>query len=130
MAWQKRKLTPSFGIELSGQTLGPDLPLAEMTAAYDAVVEHGVAVVKGQSLSDDDFAHFASTIGEIVPLPMMDGLDRPQVILFGNVDREGEFQGEDSTALQGHRTALVWHIDNSYMRPRATLSMLYGITVP
>lgn len=130
MPWSQRKLTPSFGIELSGQSLGPDLPLAEMTAVYDAVVEHGVAVVKGQTMSDDDFAHFASSIGEIVPLPMIDGLERAKVTLFGNIDREGEFQGEGSTAMQGHRTALVWHIDNSYLRPRATLSMLYGLVVP
>ena len=99
MAWSQRKLTPSFGIELSGQSLGSDLPLAEMTAVYDAVVEHGVAVVKNQSLSDEDFANFASSIGQIVPLPMIDGLERSKVTLFGNVDREGEFLGEDSVAM-------------------------------
>jgi alpha-ketoglutarate-dependent 2,4-dichlorophenoxyacetate dioxygenase len=130
MVWQRRGLTPSFGMELSGQSLGPGLPLGEMTAVYDAVVEDGVVVVKGQSLSDKDFADFASSIGQIVPLPMIDGLERSQVTLFGNIDREGEFQPEESIAMQGHRTALVWHIDNSYLRPRATLSMLYGLVVP
>jgi alpha-ketoglutarate-dependent taurine dioxygenase len=130
MAWERRKLTPSFGMELSGQSLRPGLPLAEMKAVYDAVVEHGVVVVKGQSLSDEDYAGFAAAIGEIVPLPMIDGLERAPVSLFGNVDREGAFQAEDTVQISGYRTALVWHIDNSYLRPRASLSMLYALTVP
>ena len=130
MTWERRKLTPSFGMELSGQSLKPGLPLSEMKAVYDAVVEHGVVVVKGQDLSDEDYAHFGSTIGQVVPLPLIDNLEQAPVSLFGNVDREGAFQGDESVAMSGHRTALVWHIDNSYLRPRASLSMLYGLVIP
>jgi alpha-ketoglutarate-dependent taurine dioxygenase len=130
MVWERRKLTPSFGMELSGQSLKPGLPLTEMKAVYDAVVEHGVVCVKGQDLSDADYAAFASSIGQIVPLPMIQGLQQEPVSLFGNVDREGEFQSGESAQMSGHRTALVWHIDNSYLRPRASLSMLYGLVIP
>ena len=130
MVWEKRRLTPSFGMELSGQSLKQGLPLSEMKAVYDAVVEHGVVVVKGQELSDADYAAFASSIGQIVPLPLIDGLQQEPVSLFGNVDREGEFQTGESAQMSGHRTALVWHIDNSYLRPRASLSMLYGLVIP
>jgi len=130
MVWERRKLTPSFGMELSGQSLKPGLPLSEMKAVYDAVVEHGVVVVKGQDLSDADYANFAGSIGQIVPLPMIDNLEQAPVSLFGNVDREGDFQADDSVSMSGHRTALVWHIDNSYLRPRASLSMLYGLVIP
>ena len=88
MAWERRKLTPSFGMELSGQSLKPGLPLEEMKAVYDAVVESGVVVVKGQDLSDEDYANFAGSIGQIVPLPMIENLEQSHVSLFGNIDRE------------------------------------------
>src|SRR6185369_9182357 len=104
MVWERRKLTPSFGMELSGQSLKPGLPLSEMKAVYDAVVEHGVVVVKGQDLSDADYANFAGSIGQIVPLPMIDNLEQAPVSLFGNVDREGDFQADDSVSMSGHRT--------------------------
>src|SRR5580698_9392373 len=107
MAWERRKLTPSFGMAVSGQSLKPGLRLEEMKAVYDAVVEHGVVVVKDQNLSDADYSNFANSIGQIVPLPMIDGLQQEPVSLFGNVDREGEFQTGESAQMSGHRTALV-----------------------
>jgi hypothetical protein len=99
MVWERRKLTPSFGMELSGQSLKPGLPPEEMKAVYDAVVEHGVVVVKGQDLSDQDYANFAGSIGQIVPLPMIDNLEQSHVSLFGNIDREGAFQTGESAQM-------------------------------
>ena len=46
MSWKERKLTPHFGMELSGQRLDdPDLSQSERYAVLDAVYAHGVVVV-------------------------------------------------------------------------------------
>ncbi len=51
MTWERRKLTPSFGMELGGQSLKPGLPLSEMKAVYDAVLEPAILLV-GNDLVD------------------------------------------------------------------------------
>ena len=42
MAWTERRLTPRFGLELSGQRIDGALPRAQRTAVYDAVMQYGV----------------------------------------------------------------------------------------
>ena len=68
MPWTERKLTERVGIELTGLRLGPDLPAADRKAVYDATVRHGVTVLPGQDLSDDDIYEFAASLeDEVVP---------------------------------------------------------------
>jgi alpha-ketoglutarate-dependent 2,4-dichlorophenoxyacetate dioxygenase len=130
MTWQIRPLTPHFGLELSGQKLTPDLPLAEKRAVYEALVEHGVVAVAGQSLSDADYHAFGESIGEVVPLPPIKDVDPTPVALMGNIDRSGNFFPEDSVAMRAYRATHTWHVDYTYVRPRMTVSMLYALVVP
>src|SRR5579862_8473565 len=90
MAWSERPLTDRFGVALSGLVIGSDLPQADRMAIYDGVVEHGVVVVTGQSMSDDDIFDFASSIGAVTPSPRMSGVPQDRVLPIGNVDAEGK----------------------------------------
>lgn len=131
MAWTERKLAPAFGMELSGQDLAdPDLPQAERDAVYHAVTKHGVAVVKGQDLSNDDLYRFAATIGSVVELPRVNGLNPGHVATLSNLDADGNILPMDSRVHSELKTSYVWHVDATYVRPRPRVSMLYGRVVP
>ena len=130
MPWSERPLTERFGVELSGLVIGPDLPQADRMAIYDSVVEHGVAVVTGQDLSDDDFFDFASSIGAVTPSPVMSGVPQSRVLPIGNVDAEGRLLPRDNWSVKQNQANELWHIDLTFMKPRATISMLYGRRCP
>jgi alpha-ketoglutarate-dependent 2,4-dichlorophenoxyacetate dioxygenase len=123
-----RRLTEGFGGELSGVTIGPALSQADRMAIYAGVVEHGVVVVTGQNLSDDDYFDFASSIGAVIPSPAIEGVPTTRVLPVGNVDSEGKPLSDWS--VRQNRANELWHIDLTFMRPRATISLLYGRTCP
>ena len=131
MAWTERKLTPGFGMELRGQDLADlDLPQTERDAVYDAVARYGVAVVKGQDLTNDELYRFAATVGSVVELPRVAGLAPGHVAALSNVDDDGNIVPPDARVHRELRTSYVWHIDSTYTKPRARISMLLGRIVP
>jgi alpha-ketoglutarate-dependent 2,4-dichlorophenoxyacetate dioxygenase len=131
MGWTERKLTPRFGMELSGQDLAdPDLPQSERNAVYDAVARHGVAVVKGQDLPNDALYRFAATVGEVVELPRVAGIVPGHVAALTNLDAEGNILPLDARVHRELKTSYVWHVDSTYVKPRVRISMLFGRVVP
>jgi alpha-ketoglutarate-dependent 2,4-dichlorophenoxyacetate dioxygenase len=130
MAWTERKLTEAFGVELTGQKLGPDLPLAERQAVYRAVTHHGVVILPGQDLSNDDIADFARSLGPTVILPHEIGKEPPVVDTLTNLDQDGNILPRDSMVNLASKANELWHIDSTYQWPRATVSMLYGKVIP
>ncbi len=130
MGWTQRKLTEAFGVELTGQLLGPDLPLAERRAVYQAVTHYGVVVLPGQDLSNDDIADFAHSLGPTIQIPTAIGEIPPVVDSLTNLDKEGNFLPADSMVNLASKANEMWHIDSTYQFPRATVSMLYGKLIP
>jgi alpha-ketoglutarate-dependent 2,4-dichlorophenoxyacetate dioxygenase len=130
MGWRERKLTDAFGVELTGQALGPDLPQAERRAVYDALLRHGVVVLPGQDLSNDDIEDFARSFGPTVILPHRIGEEPPAVETLSNLDADGNILPADSMINTASKANELWHIDSTYQKPRATVSMLYGKVIP
>jgi alpha-ketoglutarate-dependent 2,4-dichlorophenoxyacetate dioxygenase len=130
MVWNERRLTPGFGIELSGQRIDGTLSQAERTAVYDAVMRYGVVVVSGQSLSDEAYLEFAESIGEVNPTPNVEGVPASRVLPISNVDAEGRHLPPDDWWVRQNMANELWHTDLTFMRPRATVSLLYGREVP
>jgi alpha-ketoglutarate-dependent 2,4-dichlorophenoxyacetate dioxygenase len=131
MPWTQRKLTERFGIELTGARIGPDLPQTERMAVYDAVVHHGVAVVRGQELSDDDLYDFAQAVGVVVAVPTgLPDLPPSRMLVFTNLDADGKLLPPDHQWIRPNAANELWHTDMTYMRPRASVSMLYGLVIP
>jgi alpha-ketoglutarate-dependent 2,4-dichlorophenoxyacetate dioxygenase len=130
MGWTERNLTEAFGVELTGQALGPDLPLAERRAVYDAVIHHGVVVLPDQHLSNDDIADFATSLGRTIRLPTAIGEIPPVVESLTNLDKQGNLLPADSMVNLASKANELWHIDSTYQWPRATVSMLYGKLIP
>jgi alpha-ketoglutarate-dependent 2,4-dichlorophenoxyacetate dioxygenase len=130
MSWTERKLAEGFGIELSGQDLAADLPQSEYTAVYDAVARHGVAVVKGQDLSNDAFYRFGTSVGAVVELPRVAGAVPGHIAALTNLDENGDILPVDARLHHELKTSYVWHIDSTYVKPRVRISMLLGRIVP
>ena len=130
MGWTERKLTEGFGVELTGQAMGPGLPLAERRAVYDAVLHYGVVILPGQDLTDGDIEDFARTFGPTVILPHRIGEQPPAVETLSNLDADGNILPADSMINTASKANELWHIDSTYQKPRATVSMLYGVAIP
>lgn len=130
MGWTERKLTEHVGVELTGQAMGPGLPPAERRAIYDAVLRYGVVVLPGQDLSNDDIEDFARSFGPTIVLPHRIGEEPPVVETLSNLDENGDLLPADSMINVASKANELWHIDSTYQKPRATISMLYGKTIP
>jgi alpha-ketoglutarate-dependent 2,4-dichlorophenoxyacetate dioxygenase len=126
MAWRERKLTDGFGVELSGQLIEPALPQGERDAIYAAAMRYGVVVIPGQSLSDDALHDFAGTLGRVFAAPKVEGVPPTKVLPISNVNEAGEQLPPDDWWVRQNMANELWHVDNTFMRPRATLSFLYG----
>ena len=135
MSWSERKLTPRFGMELSGQQLNdPELPQAERDAVLDAVCTHGVVVVSGQDLGDEQMLDFAGTLGVVMEGPgyASDGrVPKGQKIFrLTNLDDDGKILPEGDWMVRQNRGNLLWHIDSTYMKPKHHISLFYGKVCP
>jgi alpha-ketoglutarate-dependent 2,4-dichlorophenoxyacetate dioxygenase len=111
---------------LSGQLITPALPQSERDAIYAAAMRHGVVVIPGQSLSDDSLFDFAGTLGTVFPAPKVEGVPPTKILPISNVDAAGALLPPDDWWVRQNMANELWHTDITFMRPRATLSMLYG----
>ena len=131
MPWTERKLSEHVGVELTGARLGPDLSAADRKAVYDATARYGMAVLPGQDLSDDDIFEFAASLeDEVVEVRNLEGVPDSRVMPLGNIDLDGNRLPVDDWVLNQNLANELWHIDLTFMTPRATISMLYGRIVP
>jgi alpha-ketoglutarate-dependent 2,4-dichlorophenoxyacetate dioxygenase len=135
MGWTQRKLTPRFGMELSGQRLDdPDLPQAERDAVLDAVCAHGVVLVSGQDLSDEAMLAFASSIGVVMEGPGYASDDRvpvgQKVFRLTNLDDDGNILPDGDWMVRQNKGNELWHIDSTYMKPKHHISLFYGKVCP
>ncbi len=135
MVWTTCTLARGFGIELSGQRLNdPDLPQAERDAVFEAVTQHGVAVVAAQDLSDDDLYDFASSVGVVIEnisyAKDANTVERQKVFRISNLGADGEILPASDGMNRQNSANELWHIDSTYLRPWHFVSMLYGKEVP
>jgi alpha-ketoglutarate-dependent 2,4-dichlorophenoxyacetate dioxygenase len=131
MPWQERELTGAFGVELTGAKIGPELSKADRRAVYDATARFGVCVLPGQSLSDDEIYDFADSLeDEVVIDTPLEGLPFSRVLPLGNVGPDGKLLPADDWVLSQNLANEMWHVDRTFMVPRATVSLLFGKTVP
>jgi len=134
MPWQERKLTErGVGVELTGERIDPELSQVDRQAVRDATARHGVTVIPGQALSDNDIYEFFASLGDkVVELPATEGVPPYErgVIPIGNVDRHGNILPVDDWNVRQSVANEFWHVDMTFLQPRATLSLLYGRVVP
>ena len=135
MSWEERKLTPHFGMGLSGQRLDdPDLSQSERDAVLDAVYAHGVVVVSGQDLNDEQILGFADTLGVVMEGPGYASDDRiprgQRIFRLTNLDEAGNILPAGDWMVRQNKGNELWHIDSTYMKPKHHVSLFYGKLCP
>ncbi len=125
MALQTRKLTETFGTELSGVDLSAPLDDDVIAAILDAFHTHGVLLFREQRLTPEQHIAFSGRLGPLEVHVQTNFLlpGHPEVFVLSNIREYGRLIG-------GVDCALSWHSDSSYLAVPSLGSLLYGIEVP
>ena len=120
-------------VRRTGSTMGADVVGANLAALDDAafrilleaLLEHQVLAIRGQTLTAPQFLAFARRFGPPEPhvLDQFHHPDYPDILVLSNVVKDGE-----PTGLADGGT--YWHTDYSYLEIPARATTLYSIQVP
>lgn len=127
--WNIRPLHARFGAELSGHRIDAALAEPLSHAVRDAVYRYGVVVIPGQDLSDDGLFGFAQSLGKVMERNAVTGMPA-QVFRLSNCDPAGNIVPPDDRAQRIADGNELWHTDSTYVRPRATISLLHARQIP
>ncbi|MBT7451657.1 MAG: TauD/TfdA family dioxygenase, partial [Rhodospirillaceae bacterium] len=126
MAFEVRKLTPSFGAEVLGIDLTKEIT-AEILADVKALwAEHQLLLFRGQSLEEKDAVAFSGQLGELEIHVRREYLspDNPEILYVSNMKVDGKAIGILSD------TEVGWHYDQIYLPRPAVGSLLCAVKLP
>jgi len=134
MSLSVRPLHPRFVGEVGGVDIGRPLDTATVAALWQAIDRYAVLVFRGQMLDDERQMDFARQFGEL-ELPRSGRADvkrrlRPEMSDISNLDEQGQLRRRDDARRFDQLGNRLWHIDGSFRRIPAALSMLYAHRVP
>ncbi|MDA0361795.1 MAG: TauD/TfdA family dioxygenase [Proteobacteria bacterium] len=113
------KISPSMGAIVYDLDLTKPLPQKVLTELRDVWLENLMIVIRGQSLSSEQYLNFSKQIGHPDVYPFLKGLDGYDMIT-PVLKRETEkinFGG-------------VWHTDTTYQECPPMATMLYALELP
>ncbi|MBT0670280.1 TauD/TfdA family dioxygenase [Novosphingobium profundi] len=121
---ETHELKPGFGSEIARVDLAraSDAELAEVVSEFHRV---GAIVLRGQSLSPEQFRRFGQAFGELEGHTLNDFTlpDHPEIYVLSN-------RVEDGRPVGAHNDGIGWHTDLNYTAEPVMCTMLYAVTVP
>jgi len=121
-----RPFDAPLGAEVTGVDMGAGVSRADFAHVEHALHQHGVIVLRDQSISDEQQKRFSLMFGDeldIHPLRKFARKEHPEVFVLSNIVRDGE-------AIGAADAAQYWHSDLSYTTTPSRVSILYAIEVP
>lgn len=120
-----RKLSDTFGCEISGLDIARELDADEFATVENALNEHLVVVLREQNVAPERFVAFARRFGRPEPhvIDQFHHPADPNILILSNVKVDGKPIG-----LADGGT--YFHSDYSYLEVPARCTMLYAIQVP
>lgn len=117
-------LSEAIGARIEGVDLSRELDDETFGAIKNALFEHAIIVVPGQTLDEDDQERFCRYFGELEMVRSGEATsDHPAVLMITNVTDSGR-----PTALEDGE--MMFHYDQCYYENPALGSTLYAIEVP
>lgn len=121
-------LSPALGAEVSCGDIRK-LNAGDFSKVYQALLDHLVIRIRGQSLRDSELITFGQQLGTLDFAPLAKtGKEKarahPEIITVSNVMENGVPIGVLRDA------EVVWHSDNSYREKPLSYSALYALEVP
>lgn len=118
-----RPMAGPFGAIAEEVDLAADQSEATLRALIDALHQHQILAIRGQSLSNDDYVSFGRQWGTPLSFFIADHRkdDHPEMIRITNAA---------ATPERYRDGAMHWHSDSSYEEVPASITMLYGVEAP
>lgn len=121
-------VSDAIGAEIRGVDL-TDIDDATFAALHKAWLDHGVLLLRNQSLSDADLVAFSRRFGDLDDAPPNEngkgGVNGfSEVLVLSNVKENGKAIGALGNA------EAIWHSDMNYIAEPPTGSVLYSLEVP
>ncbi len=117
-------LSEAIGARIEGVDLSRELDGGTFDTIRNALFEHAIIVVPGQTLDEDDQERFCRYFGELEMVRSGEATsDHPAVLMITNVTDSGR-----PTALEDGE--MMFHYDQCYYENPALGSTLYAIEVP
>lgn len=133
MTLQIRKITPSFGAEITGVDLTKPLTPDVEAEIVSAIAEYGVCVYPDTGLTDEGHIWFSRMFGNLWTIggqgTRRSRFDYPQLFEAGNLTPEGTISN-DEMARKRRKGDRLWHTDSSFTKERTTYSLLLAHEVP
>lgn len=124
MAITVSPLSEAIGARIEGVDLSRELDGGTFDAIRNALFDHAIIVVPGQTLHEDDQERFCRYFGELEMVRSGEATsDHPAVLMITNVTDSGR-----PTALEDGE--MMFHYDQCYYENPALGSTLYAIEVP
>jgi len=131
MAVAFKRLTPTFGAEVSGVNIAEGVSNADFAEIARLFNDYSVLVFRGQPLDDERQIAFSRRFGPLEGTVRSNAGAGSEIAVISNVDPE-----TDALLPVDHwRTVYnsgneMWHTDSSFKRVPATASLLSGREVP
>ena len=120
-----KALPGAFGVEIEGLDLSKPVSDAEMKAVLAIFYRHQFIVMRGQSMSFEQFDAVTKCFGHQKPhfLDHLRMRGHPAILMLSNV-----FEGNRQLGV--FEGAAFWHTDVAYEDPPNSATIVYSITVP
>ncbi len=126
MAFEVRKLNPTFGVEVLGIDLTKEITADILDEVKSLWAEHQLLLFRGQPLEEKDAVAFSGLLGELEIHVRREYLspENPEILYVSNMKVDGKAIGILSD------TEVGWHYDQIYLPRPALGSLLYAVTLP
>jgi alpha-ketoglutarate-dependent 2,4-dichlorophenoxyacetate dioxygenase len=121
MAIKVKPLHPLFG----GEVTGADLTSGDrLTREIEAAIgQYGLLLFRDMRLDDEALTRFGNRFGPMQNLSAKANVLSP-IAMITNLDEDGKLLPKDAMMRKQNDANCLWHIDSSYLCPRATYSYL------
>ena len=127
MALKLRKLSYALGAEVCGVDISKPMSETEFGAIYDAFLENGILLFRGQEITREQHIDFSRRFGELDKhdaLPRDRHPDHPEILLVTNEPKP------DGSPSDSRYTGRQWHSDMSFTPVPSLGSLLRALTIP
>ena len=127
MAIRLRKLSYALGAEVSGVDISKPMSETEFGPIYEAFLEHGILLFRGQEITREQHIEFSRRFGELDrhdALPRDRHPDHPEILLVTNEPKP------DGSPSDSRYTGRQWHSDMSFTPVPSLGSLLRALTIP
>jgi taurine dioxygenase len=119
------RLTDGLGAEIVGVDLSNELEDADFARILDALLDHQVIVIRGQSLSPEAQKAFSRRLGDLqLHISSKNKMEEhPEILILSNRKVDGKWVGATNAGDE-------WHSDLHYMPVPTKYTLLHALEVP